>query len=157
MPEFLSCPCGSAKAYDTCCGPFHGGNSPAPSAEQLMRSRYSAFALRDIAYLLATTHSNLLPTTSFPALQAFAQSSSFRQLEVLETKAGGPQDPLGEVEFRAWYIRAGHLECIWERSRFERENGHWKYHSGTQKKPPRIGRNDPCPCGSGKKYKKCHG
>ena len=123
-----------------------------------MRSRYAAYALADVPYLIATTHSSLAPHTDPIEVRKFAEGVEWKRLEVVDVDAGKMEDAEGFVEFRAWYKAAGRLECLWERSRFLREEGKWKYHSGShQQKAPKVGRNDACPCGSGKKYKKCCG
>ena len=88
--------------------------------------------------------------------------STFTRLEVLATEAGGPDDEQGVVEFAVTYVEAGKTHVLRERSRFEREGGAWRYigrvkEAPTRREAPKVGRNDPCPCGSGLKYKKCHG
>lgn len=108
------CPCGLPADYAACCGRFHAGES-APTAELLMRSRYSAFAVRDEAYLLATWH----PSTRPPAVDI---GVGWQRLEVLES-SGGLLDAEGAVRFRAHHA-TGVLE---ERSRFLREGGRWTY------------------------------
>lgn len=120
-----------------------------------MRSRYTAYVLADVPYLIKTTHSTLAAQTLPAEVERFAKGVEWRRLEVIDALAGGPEDAVGQVEFRAWYKSGGQLECIWERSRFEREGGRWRYHSGQHRGQPKIGRNDPCPCGSGAKFKKC--
>ena len=123
-----------------------------------MRSRYAAYVLAEVPYIMATTHSDLLPKTDPVDTRRFAEGVEWKRLEVVDAEAGQENDVEGLVEFRAWYKSGGRLECLWERSRFLREEGKWKYHSGVHRpKAPKIGRNDPCPCGSGKKHKKCCG
>ncbi|MFX0594960.1 YchJ family protein [Melissospora conviva] len=118
------CPCGLGLPYDECCGPLHGGQAAA-SAEALMRSRFSAFALGDAAYLLRSWHS-----TTRPARLLLDPRQRWTRLEVLGTEAGGLLDSTGVVEFRAHYREPGETGSVHERSRFVREHGHWVYLDG---------------------------
>jgi SEC-C motif-containing protein len=115
-----SCPCGLPEAYEKCCGRFHAG-AAAPTAEALMRSRYSAFVQRDAGYLLRTWH----PRTR-PARFDLDPGMRWTGLEVLETTDGTAFHSAGTVTFRASY-RGGTLH---ERSRFERVDGAWAYVDG---------------------------
>ena len=124
-----ACPCGTGLPYDSCCGPFHDGVT-APTAEQLMRSRYSAFALRLPAYLLETWH----PTTR-PRKLVLDPAQEWLGLQVLEAR-GGFLDTDGVVEFRATWRQDGRTEVLHERSRFVREGSRWLYVSGVT--PPRA-------------------
>ncbi|MBV8788663.1 MAG: YchJ family protein [Mycobacterium sp.] len=116
------CPCGSGDGYSACCGPLHDGARQARSAEELMRSRYSAFARRDADYLFRTWH----PRTR-PADVTVVPTITWTGLEVIDTEAGGPEDDRGEVEFTALYESAGRAGSLHERSRFERRAGRWFY------------------------------
>jgi SEC-C motif-containing protein len=109
------CPCGLPSSYDLCCGRFHRGEATPPTAEALMRSRYSAFAIGDAGYLLATWHPSTRP-------RSVETGSGWLRLEVLEA-AGGLLDIEGTVRFRA-SARDGVVE---ERSRFLRDGGRWSY------------------------------
>ncbi len=124
MDELLGppCPCGSDESYRVCCGPLHHGELQARSAEELMRSRYSAYAYGDADYLFRTWH----PRTR-PAEVTVDQRITWTGLEVIDTVAGGPDDDRGEVEFRALFESAGHADSLHERSRFERRAGRWFY------------------------------
>ncbi|ASG22065.1 YchJ family protein [Nitrospirillum viridazoti] len=155
------CHCGSARAYEDCCGPYHAGTALPPTAEALMRSRYSAFIVHNIDYLQST----LLPETAEDfnreETEQWARDSKWQGLEVRWTEAGGPEDDTGKVEFVARFNFEGKDYLHHETSRFEKRDGRWYYVDGAMGPRPRtadkVGRNDPCPCGSGKKYKKCHG
>lgn len=117
-----------------------------------MRSRYSAFVLMLADYLLATWHSSTRP----PTLNLDADETEWRGLQILDTRQGQPGDNHGEVEFVA-HFEGGQLH---ERSRFVHEGGRWFYVDGDILPPAaehKVGRNAPCPCGSGKKYKRCCG
>jgi SEC-C motif-containing protein len=119
------CPCLSGLPYADCCGPLHRGERAAPTAEALMRSRYSAFAVGDAAYLLATWH----PSTRPEALE-LDDATRWRRLDVLATSAGGPFDTAGTVEFRAHYRDVGGPGSLHEVSRFLRAGGAWSYVDG---------------------------
>jgi SEC-C motif-containing protein len=112
------CPCGLG-AYATCCGPLLAGRAQAPTAERLMRSRYTAFATGDEAYLLASWHSS-----TRPARVPLEPGRVWLRLEVLATTGGGLLESSGTVEFRA-HSRPVHV--LHERSRFVREGGLWRY------------------------------
>ncbi|MFJ5262967.1 YchJ family protein [Streptomyces sp. NPDC088387] len=115
------CPCGLREPYDDCCGRFHAGTAGAPTAEALMRSRYSAFVRRDEPYLLRTWH----PRTR-PASVELDPDMRWTGLEILGTSDGSAFHTAGTVEFRASF-RGGALH---ERSRFERVDGAWVYVDG---------------------------
>ncbi|WP_210586467.1 YchJ family protein [Streptomyces sp. GESEQ-35] len=117
----LPCPCGLAETYEKCCGRFHRGDMTAPTAEALMRSRYSAFTQRDEAYLLRTWH----PRTR-PARVDLDPAMKWTGLEILGTGEGSAFHSAGTVTFRASF-RGGSLH---ERSRFERVEGAWVYVDG---------------------------
>lgn len=117
----LACPCGLGDAYDACCGRFHRG-APASTAEQLMRSRYSAFAVGDAAYLLRTWH-----PTGRPRTLELDPAMTWTRLAVLETSEGGLFDAAGTVRFRAIYVQDGKRGVLAETSRFVREDGRWVY------------------------------
>ncbi|ROO23084.1 YchJ family protein [Salinisphaera orenii] len=143
----MTCPCQSGRPYDQCCGPCHRGE-PAPAPEALMRARYSAYALGDAAYVQSSWH----PDTR-PATLDLPSGDHWLGLAVLDS---GEDGDTGRVHFRATCRDDGDFAVLEERSRFVREQGQWFYvdgdHAVTALKP---GRNDPCPCGSGRKFKKC--
>ncbi|MFK3980647.1 YchJ family protein [Micromonospora sp. NPDC050397] len=116
------CPCGSALPYGECCGRLHGRETTAVTAEQLMRSRFSAFAVGDAAYLLRSWHSS-----TRPARLALDPAQRWTRLEVLASEQGGLFDTTGAVEFRAHYRESGRFDTLHERSQFVRENGEWVY------------------------------
>lgn len=115
------CPCGTGLTYGECCARRHRGEA-APTAELLMRSRYTAFVLGDTDYLLASWH----PSTR-PAQLELDERMQWRRLDVLDTVAGGPFDSTGEVEFAAHYRLEGERGVQRERSRFVRDAGRWVY------------------------------
>jgi len=119
------CPCGSGAGYHVCCGPLHHGERHAETAEQLMRSRYSAFARGDSDYLFRTWHPRTRPSDLI--LDAEIVWSS---LEMTDTSAGGAPDDHGEVEFTARFTSGGRPGAMHERSRFQRRAGRWVYVDG---------------------------
>ncbi len=158
------CPCGSGASYGDCCQPLHTGALAAPTAERLMRSRYSAYQAGAIDYLGDSLHPDHRTDWDAKATRRWADSSQWLGLEILSTEAGGEQDDQGTVEFVASYREQGVTKRHHEVSRFSRHEGRWYYVEGELPAPqtqrntgPKVGRNDPCPCGSGKKHKKCCG
>jgi SEC-C motif-containing protein len=119
------CPCGLGLPYGECCGPLHAGASRATTAEQLMRSRFSAFAVGDTAYLLATWD----PRTR-PAALDLDPGQRWTSLEIVDRADGSPFHTTGTVEFRAHYRHDGARGALHERSRFRREDGAWLYVDG---------------------------
>ncbi|MFC7217559.1 YchJ family protein [Streptomyces polyrhachis] len=121
-PMSTSCPCGLPAPYARCCGPLHAGTAAAVTAEQLMRSRFCAFARRDAAYLLRTWH-----PAHRPAAIDFDPKLRWERLEILDTAAGSAFHDTGVVEFRAHYRDGGEAGEMRERSRFVRQDGAWVY------------------------------
>jgi SEC-C motif domain protein len=119
--DALTCPCGLGDDYESCCGRLHAG-MPAPTAESLMRSRYSAFAVGNAGYLLRTWHPSARP----PEL-SIDPAVRWTRLAVLETRDGGLFDATGTVRFRAIYARQGQRGVLTENSSFTRQDGHWTY------------------------------
>lgn len=141
------CPCSSGVLYENCCQPLHEG-APAPSPERLMRSRYSAFVLKLSDYLLRSWH-----TSTRPAQLNLDDSPEWKSLQVVQASEQGD---VGFVHFRAVYKTADGWGFLEEESDFVREQQHWYYRSGkTREGSLKPGRNDPCPCGSGRKSKVC--
>ena len=157
-----SCPCGTGQDYQACCGRFIEGESRAPTAEALMRSRYTAYVGARIDYVTATHDPSTRADHDEEQARIWAEESEWLGLEILSTEAGGPDDSHGKVEFVARYRNDDGEHEHRERSEFSKRDGAWYLTSGHVDGPepirltsPKIGRNDPCPCGSGKKYKKC--
>ena len=118
-------PCGTGLRYAECCGRLHDGIATAATAEQLMRSRYSAFALADAAYLLASWHSS-----TRPAAVDLDPRIRWTGLAVLATTGGGLLATEGTVEFRAFSVVDRASGAQHELSRFVREDGQWRYLDG---------------------------
>ena len=123
QPPFRgNCPCLSGEQYADCCGRFHAGEAEAPTAEQLMRSRYSAFVVLDAGYLLRTWH----PETR-PASLDLDPDMQWRRLDIISTRRGGPLDTEGTVEFKAHFRHDGERGVHHETSRFRRIDRRWYY------------------------------
>ncbi len=164
------CPCRSLDqsklSYDACCRPFIEGKKPAPTAEALMRARYTAYVVRNISYIDSTQVKVEGEEFNKEEALKWAESSEWLGLEIKKTQKGGAADPTGVVEFVAHYKdKASGTELRHhETSLFSRSTGEWKFKEGqihgaqpVRRLEPKLGRNDPCSCGSGKKFKKCCG
>ena len=116
-----TCPCGGGQRYDACCGPLHAG-ARAPTAERVMRARYSAYALGDVVYLLRSWH----PETR-PVEVDVERTEVWLRLEVVAVVGGGMLDRSGTVEFVARYREGAREGELHEVSRFERVDGEWVY------------------------------
>lgn len=150
------CPCGSANPYTDCCEPFLDGKANAPTAEALMRSRYTAYVKGDVKYLMATHHPSKRRLDDIDQLRESCRTTTWRGLSVLEVQQGQPTDEAGTVEFVALYGTKT-VSQLHEKSRFVKHKGRWLYVDGDLLSPLTAKRNDPCWCGSGKKFKLCHG
>jgi len=153
------CPCGkkvegTPRKYEECCQPIHLGNQVASTPEQLMRSRYSAYFYALGQYIHDTHHQDYRGNTSPEEFTQSAQSTQWCHLEVVQSSQ---QDSSGVVEFKASFIDKDKLHTLHEVSNFVFENGYWLYTDGQfqPKTSQKINRNQPCPCGSGLKAKRC--
>ena len=158
------CPCKSGKTFGECCGPIIAGTAKAETAEELMRARYSSYVTGDIQFLKTSATKAVQEEFDESASKAWSASAKWHGLEVIKTEGGQKDDATGTVEFRALYSANNEFCNHHEVSSFVKEADGWKFADGefVGEKPilreePKIGRNDPCPCGSGKKYKKCCG
>jgi SEC-C motif-containing protein len=164
MTQTDTCPCGSGAALAQCCLPMIQGKKKAPTAEALLRSRYTAFTRGDIDYILATHHTKTRGEIKREEIEEWSKNSKWLGLEIQQKAGGEASDDQGQIVFLARYEADGKVNDHWEHSLFQKENGEWRFvdAQGVQQGPirrtaPKIGRNDPCTCGSGKKYKKCCG
>jgi SEC-C motif-containing protein len=173
------CACGSGRSYAECCEPFITGASQPATAEQLMRSRYTAYTKCESTYLRETLAPERRHEFDKAGVEAWSKQSEWLGLEILKIKGGTETDRKGVVEFNARYATGGKKLEHHEVAEFRRdsEKGRWffvdgdshvhqegeghHHHHGIRetvvRQGPKIGRNDPCTCGSGKKYKKCCG
>lgn len=155
-----NCPCNSNLDFASCCEPYIKGTDKPPTAEKLMRSRYTAYTLAAIDYIEKTTDPASRSDFDRNASLHWAKSSEWLGLEILKTEGGTENDTKGLVEFIARYRSDGVERTHHERSEFRKRDGQWYFVDGKLVQAPvraaaKVGRNDPCPCGSGKKYKKC--
>ncbi|MGV2831009.1 YchJ family protein [Myxosarcina sp. GI1(2024)] len=150
------CPCGSNLQYPNCCQIYLSGKATAPTAERLMRSRYTAFYKSNIEYLIATLHPSKRKFDDRLKLSHSAKNTTWLNLKIIDTSQGQPAAEIGFVEFVAVYL-VREPQQLHERSRFIKEGDLWLYLDGVLLPPIIPKRNEPCWCGSGKKYKKCHG
>jgi len=125
MDPASRCPCLSGLPYGECCGRFHAGEA-APTAEALMRSRFSAFAVGDTPYLLATWHPAKRPDTL-----DLDEELRWYRLDVTARERGGPLDSEGSVTFEAFWRSPDDRGSQVERSLFRREGGRWYYWDGS--------------------------
>jgi SEC-C motif-containing protein len=156
------CICGTGRAFDDCCGPIIEG-AAAPTAEALLRSRYTAFAMARTDYLVDTLTPDLRDSFDLVEAESVAADAKWQGLEIRSITGGGVDDDSGAIEFVATFRLRDELRVHHELSQFRRQGGYWLCAGGqtNPKGPPRevvkVGRNEPCPCGSGKKFKKCCG
>lgn len=174
----MKCPCGTGKEYSICCEPFIKGDALPETAEALMRSRYSAYTQNEIAYIEQTLAPESRSDFDRKSTESWAKDSTWKGLQVISTKKGGVEDKKGTVEFTATYVQDGEEIEHHEVSEFRKNDkgqwlfvegdshthrgghGHHHHHHTPQtvvREAPKVGRNDPCICGSEKKYKKCCG
>jgi SEC-C motif-containing protein len=155
------CPCGSGLEYESCCEPYIAKKAAAATAEILMRARYSAYSKGKVDFIVDTCLRDAEHDIDVEATRRWSEKSKWLGLEILRTEKGGPSDTEGVVEFIATYSQDGLRDRHHEISRFVRKDGTWLFEEGeivpttVVREGPKVGRNDPCPCGSGKKYKKC--
>lgn len=151
-----TCPCGSGRPFEACCAPILAGE-PAPTAEAMMRSRYTAFVRGDIERSHAP---EVRDDFNRGESERIANEVEWQRLDIMKAEEDGEA---GTVEFAAFFKQGGEVMRHHERASFRREGGQWFYVDGeiNPKGEPvrvvKIGRNEPCPCGSGKKYKVCCG
>lgn len=148
----MNCPCGSGRDGEACCLPIVRGEIPAATPEALMRSRFTAFSIGDRDHLARTYHPSRRPIGLAEELEENIDGTEWIGLRVLSCRSDGDR---GEVEFVAYFVEKP-VGQVHERSRFVREDGAWTYLDGTFLPAIPLERNEPCPCGSGRKVKKCH-
>ncbi|MEO0770368.1 MAG: YchJ family metal-binding protein [Cyanobacteria bacterium J06649_4] len=182
MPE--SCFCQSGRAFSRCCGPYLAGVKPAPTAEALMRSRYSAFCEGNVDYLMAThrppSRDGASASEQRSSLLKSIQTTQWVNLLIISKQKGQRKDKTGVVEFVAAYKSAKsgmfkmaqtssllsasssvvetpeEIAQLHEKSQFVREGEQWFYTEGNILPPYQPAQSQLCWCGSGKKYKRCH-
>lgn len=174
----MSCACGTGKKYSQCCEPYILGKNLPETAEALMRSRYTAYTVANVTYLKDTLAPESRKDFDADATKKWAEEAKWKKLTIMSTDKGTQEDERGIVEFCAAYEFEGEDIQLHEVSRFRKsKEGQWYFVDGDAHSHPggenieeahsrpatfvrasaKIGRNDPCSCGSGKKYKKCCG
>lgn len=158
------CPCGSKKPYSQCCRPYIKGVAFAPTAVALMRARYTAYVKGEIDFIIDTCeHAKDIAEIDRKATEDWSHNSTWHGLAILRTQKGSVNDTEGVVEFEAYYTQKGLKDTHHETANFKKIAGKWLYSTGDLKTTTivregrKIGRNEPCPCGSGEKYKNCCG
>lgn len=160
MPQ---CHCGSTKDFKECCGPILSGEKLALTAEALMRARYTAFVEQEMDFLRESLAPDKRDDYDEKSVKKWAATAEWMGLEVNDVVKGSENDEFGEVEFTAKFRYNTKPQAHHERAEFKKTDGIWYYEDGytprqeTIRKEKKVGRNEPCPCGSGKKYKKCCG
>jgi len=158
-PERTSlCPCGSGKTYGDCCGPIHEGKQAAPDAERLMRARFTAHVAHDFRFL----HETYRPSAGKPFVEEMEMPTMHWTKLVVHGHETTADPDKAFVDFSAYGTEEGVEKVLHEKAEFLRVNGTWLYNREARLGPapykaatPKVGRNEPCPCGSGKKYKQC--
>jgi SEC-C motif domain protein len=160
------CPCCSALPFDQCCGPILEGAVKAATPERVMRARYTAYARVDTNYLVASLHPDAREGFDVESARQWAEGAEWQGLEIVACSGGEPNADEGSVEFIARYrVKAqDQVQEHHELAQFAKQGGEWFFVDGAMVAPqpfvrdaPKVGRNDPCSCGSGRKYKKCCG
>jgi len=174
-----TCPCGSNINLSDCCAPYLGQEKHPSTAEALMRSRYTAYTQGNVSYIKNTLAPESSSDFDINATKKWMASAKWKGLKILKTEMGQADDKKGVVEFIVTYSQNGETLDHHEVSQFRKnDKGHWMFVEGDAhthregeshehhhharpqtitREEPKIGRNDPCSCGSGKKYKKCCG
>lgn len=153
------CPCGTDRSFGECCEPIILGTSLASDAEALLRSRFTAHVVNDTRYLDST----YLPTSKLPPSgDTVPEETKWLKLDIRQYDENIHPD-VSHIDFVAHFTEKGEPGVMHEKSEFKKIDGAWIFTRVLRRGPapvvnaPKVGRNDPCPCGSGKKYKKCCG
>lgn len=164
MSDTNICPCGSEGSYENCCLPVIQGKRSAQTAEELLRARYTSFVKGELDFIRTSHHSRTRDQMNWEEAAEWSKNSKWLGLKIHQIEAGKKTDDKGTIIFEAHYHAEGKDHQHLEKSFFEKENGEWRFldaqgiAAGTyRRQEPKVGRNDPCTCGSGKKYKKCCG
>ena len=156
------CPCGSTIDYSQCCEPYIKGEKDPETAELLLKARYTAYAVGEVDYIAETIHPEQKENHDHKATKKWSEGSKWHGLEIVNKEKGLEDDDEGIIEFKVKYTQNLETQTHHEMSVFKKAEGKWYFFDGKPVAPeqyvrqqPKVGRNDPCPCGSGKKYKKC--
>ena len=141
------CICGSNKNFDECCGEIINETRVAITAEELMRSRYSAYVMSNGRYLVLSCVKENRYENDAELIEEFSKSVQWLKLDIINVQKDS-------VEFKAYYKDNEGIKILHENSNFIKENNIWRYKDG-ELYASKVQRNESCPCGSGKKFKKC--
>jgi len=160
MPDSkLLCLCGSNINYIDCCQPYHNSEKSPETAEALLRSRFTGYVMQNVAYLLDTWDIGTRPHN----IDFSNEDAIWTKLEIVNIKKGGKKHTKGIIEFKAYYTTNSEEYVLNEISRFKKSSSRWLYMDGIVKSTSLLGqqteqgKNAPCSCGSGKKFKRCCG
>ncbi len=160
----MTCPCGSGKSLEQCCGPYLSGERWPDTAVDLMRARYSAFATGNVDFVVSSHDPSTRDEVDRSLIEQWSSKSTWLGFEAVDVQKGGKDDEEGSVEFIARYAVQGQEQAHHELATFTKIDGRWFFMDGLiagqstfRREAPKLGRNDPCSCGSGKKWKKCCG
>lgn len=163
MQEYSLCPCCSGKNFTECCKNIIAGSKVAQTPLELMRSRYTAHVCKDMQHIVKTMRNKALKLFDpDKTKEEWFEQCEWTKLEIIDAPDITKHSKDGIVEFKAYYNFQGSEQILHERSKFMKLDNQWYYIAGQKKNPviessQKIGRNDDCLCGSGKKYKKCCG
>lgn len=152
LTALSACPCQSGQPYENCCAPFHHHTALPDTAEQLMRSRYCAYVLKNIPYIVETTVPSQQALLDVAALQEWAEQTHWLGLQILKCETLTKIQ--SAVEFNALFQGEDAPQSHHERSIFVKIEGRWYFVDPTVPLPTM---KQPCVCGSGKKFKHCCG
>ncbi|MDR1215197.1 MAG: YchJ family protein [Treponema sp.] len=159
----MDCPCGSGKQYTDCCEPFILGVQKPLTAEALMRSRYTAYTVHAVDYIVSTCVRKKEQDIDVRLTREWSEKAKWLGLKVISIEKGSESDTEGIIEFEARYEQNNLRDIHHERASFKKVDDVWLYDEGVivpetiVRSTPKVGRNEPCPCGSGRKYKHCCG
>ena len=151
------CPCGSGRLFSVCCEPVLKGARVAETAEELMRARFTAHVIGDYEFL----HHTYEGTAGTKYVPEQGEAAETWTKLVVNSHTPGRTSDQAFVDFSAHFTQDGAAGVLHEKAEFARQEGKWIYTRAVRIGPapvaaaPKVGRNDPCPCGSGKKYKHC--
>ena len=158
------CSCDTKKPFSACCEPVLKGEKIPEYAADLMRARYTAFVRHDIDFIMNSLSPARKKDIDRKGVEEWSNDTQWEGLEIVGSQKGGPTDETGQVEFIARFRDKEEIQEHHELASFLKIKGSWCFEDGRTPPVkqvildgPKIGRNDPCHCGSGKKFKKCHG
>jgi SEC-C motif domain protein len=147
-----SCACQSQRDYSECCGHYLSNQDIPKTPEALMRSRYTAYSQANIDYIQRTMRGQALINFNPEEARQWAMRVQWLGLKIISAPMVTAATHIGFVEFIAIFMQDNQRHIIHERSEFHRLDGRWYYMTGYT---PKVNRNATCPCGSGKKFKRC--